>query len=142
MTMKLQDLRNELRQDPEYASAQRELKPLLDLADEILALRMERGWSQAELAQRVGTRQANISRIENGLGNPTYSFLQKLADAFGTELSIHVSAQKLVQHTTVVYVPVLPRDQVIASRGTIRRLHSPWDDPGAKPRRQIRFWVA
>jgi transcriptional regulator with XRE-family HTH domain len=140
--MKLRELRNELRQDPEYAAAERELKPLLDLADEILELRLERGWSQADLARHVGTRQANISRIENGLGNPTYKFLQKLAEAFDTELSIHIKPQDPVEHTTVVYVSVVSRNQVIASQGTTRRLGSPWYEPESKPRRKVKLSVA
>jgi transcriptional regulator with XRE-family HTH domain len=101
--MRLDDLRTELRQDPEYVAAERALRPLMDLADEILELRLERGWSQAELADRVGTKQANISRIESGLGNPTFKFLQKLAAAFGTELAIHVKPQQSVERTRVVY---------------------------------------
>jgi transcriptional regulator with XRE-family HTH domain len=139
--VKLRELRKELHQGSEYAAAERELEPLLDLADEILELRLEKGWSQAELAQRVGTRQANISRIESGLGNPTYKFLQKLAEAFGTKLSIHIQPPRLVEHTTVVYVPVVPRDQVIASEGTTRRLHSPWYESENEPRRQVKLSV-
>jgi ribosome-binding protein aMBF1 (putative translation factor) len=53
------------RRDPEYRKVEKRLKPILDLADDVFNLRMERGWTQAELARRVGTRQANISRLEN-----------------------------------------------------------------------------
>lgn len=90
--MKLEEYFEELQQDPEYAAAEKELKPLLDLADEILELRLERGWSQSELARRAHTKQANISRLESGLANPTMKFLQKLARAFGTELSVSLQS--------------------------------------------------
>jgi len=139
--MKLRELQSKLRQDPEYAAAARELKPLLDLADEILELRLERGWSQAELARRVGTRQANISRIENGLGNPTLKFLQKLAKAFGTEFSVHLKRTKPVGHTTVIYVPVVPRDRFVAGHGKTKRLGSPWNESDSKPRRKVKLSV-
>lgn len=91
--MRLKDLREELEKDQEYLEEKRSLKPLLDLANQILDLRMERGWSQSELARRVGTRQSNISRIESGLANPTFKFLQKLAKAFDVDISIHLEKE-------------------------------------------------
>ena len=72
----------------EYQKGEQELKTLLDLADDILRLRMEKGWSQAELAERAGTKQANISRLESGLSNPSVNFLQKVGKALDTEISI------------------------------------------------------
>ena len=76
------------RQDPGYVKVEQQLKPLLDLANDVIRLRTERGWTQKELAQRAGTRQANISRLENGLGNPTFGFLQKLGEVFEDDLPI------------------------------------------------------
>jgi transcriptional regulator with XRE-family HTH domain len=81
------------RQDPEYREVEKRLKPILDLADDVFHLRMERGWTQAELAKRVGTRQANISRLENGLANPTFGFLQKLSEVFETDLVVRLRPQ-------------------------------------------------
>lgn len=81
------------RRDPEYRKVEKRLKPILDLADDVFDLRMERGWTQAELARRVGTRQANISRLENGLANPTLKFLQKLSKVFGVELVVRLRPQ-------------------------------------------------
>ncbi len=81
------------RQDSEYRAVERELRPILDLADDVFHLRMERGWTQAELARLVGTKQANISRLENGEANPTVKFLQKLSKAFGTDLTVRLRPQ-------------------------------------------------
>lgn len=97
------------RRDPEYREAERRLKPILDLADEVFELRMARGWTQAELAERVGTAQSNISRLENGLANPTFEFLQKLAEAFETQLTLHLRPQ--VREVETRIVPVLVSDQ-------------------------------
>jgi transcriptional regulator with XRE-family HTH domain len=94
----------ECRRDPEYRKVAKELKPILDLADEVFELRMERGWTQEELAERVGTAQANISRLENGLANPTFEFLHKLSEAFGTELSVSLRSQPARVETRVVTV--------------------------------------
>ncbi len=77
-----------LEENAEYQKADQELKHILDLADDILRLRMEKGWSQAELAERAGTKQANISRLESGLSNPSINFLQKVAKALDTSIFI------------------------------------------------------
>jgi transcriptional regulator with XRE-family HTH domain len=77
-----------LEENAEYQKTDQELKHILDLADDILRLRMEKGWSQAELAERAGTKQANISRLESGLSNPSINFLQKVAKALDAEISI------------------------------------------------------
>ena len=88
--MKLSEYRQELAHDPTYLAAEQDLQPLLDLADAVIALRLARGWSQAELAERAGTKQANISRLESGLANPSVKFLQKLANALGESLTIRL----------------------------------------------------
>ena len=86
--MDLQEYRRQLMQDPEVAAAQARLQPKLDLARQVLHLRLKRGWTQQELADRVGTKQANISRLENAKLNPSVEMLQKIADAFEVELAV------------------------------------------------------
>lgn len=89
--MNYKDYFKKLEGSPDYREAERKYKLILDLADEILRLRIEKGWSQAELAERAGTKQANISRLESGLSNPSVNFLLKVAKALDANLSIHVS---------------------------------------------------
>ena len=86
--MTLNELDALLAQDPEYLAAERELRPDLDLANDVITFRVEAGWSQAELARQVGTNQANISRLESALANPTLKFLKKVARALGAELDV------------------------------------------------------
>jgi transcriptional regulator with XRE-family HTH domain len=47
-----------------------------------------RGLSQRELSERSGVRQADISRIERGAGNPTEATLQRLASALEKRLEL------------------------------------------------------
>jgi transcriptional regulator with XRE-family HTH domain len=82
-----------LKHDAGYMAAEQELKPLLELANDLLALRLQKGWSQEELAGHVGTRQANISRLENGLANPTLGFLQKVARALDAQLMVRLGPE-------------------------------------------------
>jgi tetratricopeptide (TPR) repeat protein/DNA-binding XRE family transcriptional regulator len=48
--------------------------------------RERHGWSQSELAERLGTTQVNISRWETGITTPGPFFRQRLADVFGKSL--------------------------------------------------------
>lgn len=43
--------------------------------------RLEKSWSQEELAIESGIHQTYLSGIENGTRNPTVTVLKKLADA-------------------------------------------------------------
>jgi len=48
--------------------------------------RERRGWSQSELAERIGTNQVNISRWEKGSTTPSPYFRQRLGELFGKSL--------------------------------------------------------
>ena len=84
----MEEYRRQLMRDPGVAAAQRRLQPKLDLGRQILHLRLERGWTQKELAERAGTKQANISRLENARLNPSVEMLQRVADALGAGLEV------------------------------------------------------
>lgn len=49
--------------------------------------RIEKGWSQLELASRVENNFQNISRLERGDITPTLFWCYKLSEAFEMELS-------------------------------------------------------
>ena len=90
--MELKDYRQQLMRDSEVAESEAQLRPKLELGRQILDLRLARGWTQKDLAQRAGTKQANISRLENGLLNPSVDMLQKVAEALDVELSVTLEA--------------------------------------------------
>jgi DNA-binding XRE family transcriptional regulator len=54
----------------------------------LISARQEAGMSQQELSQLAGVTQADISKIENGKGNPSIKTLQKLAAALHKTLRI------------------------------------------------------
>lgn len=49
--------------------------------------RIQRGWSQPDLAEKVGNNFQNISRLERGEISPTLYWCYKLADAFEMDMS-------------------------------------------------------
>jgi ribosome-binding protein aMBF1 (putative translation factor) len=58
------------------------------LAFEVRELREKRGLSQRELAERLGTTQSAVARLEAGNVSPSLPTLDKLADALGVELVV------------------------------------------------------
>lgn len=53
------------------------------LGDRVRELRSARGWSQNDLAQRVGCWASQISQIEGGLRAPSLKLGRAIALAFG-----------------------------------------------------------
>ena len=60
------------------------------IIEEIIEARREKNLTQKELAELVGTRQSNISRLESGNYNPSLEFLQKIASAMGKRLEVRI----------------------------------------------------
>ena len=54
----------------------------------LISARQEAGMSQQELSRATGVTQADISKIENGKGNPSVRTLQRLAAALNKTLRI------------------------------------------------------
>lgn len=86
--MKLQEFRKELEESKDFIEANNELKLQFALGDAVLKARIKKGWSQEQLAEAIGTKQANISRIESGLSNPTLVFIQKLSNVLEFQVDI------------------------------------------------------
>lgn len=49
--------------------------------------RLARGWSTRDLEAASGVANPNISRIENGLQDPSFALLQRLARGLGVPVS-------------------------------------------------------
>ena len=62
------------------------IKPVT-IGEKIKALRKKRGWSQAELGERVGIKPQNISKYEKNKTVPRESTLQVFAEVFQMPLS-------------------------------------------------------
>ncbi|WP_432825101.1 helix-turn-helix domain-containing protein [Dactylosporangium sp. CA-092794] len=57
------------------------------LAGRLAQLRLERGWSLEELAQRAGVSRSTLSRLERGEISPTAALLGRLCAAHGRPMS-------------------------------------------------------
>ncbi len=59
-----------------------------DIARAIILARTKKKLTQKELAQKMGTKQSVISRVENAKTTPSLSFLIKLAGVLDTKLTV------------------------------------------------------
>lgn len=80
-----QDLAKRLK-NPEFRKAWKESEPEYLLATQLLEKRLAKKLSQRDLAKKLHTSQAVVSRIETMSGNPTLSLLKKIASALDTNL--------------------------------------------------------
>lgn len=85
----LQELIQERKADsPAFAALYDEEFNKLALARQVRELREKNKLSQVELAERVGTKQPAIARLESGRVVPRLDLLQKIARALGMRLEI------------------------------------------------------
>lgn len=76
------------REDPEYVREYEALEEEFALARALIGARAQAGLTQEELAQRMGTTQSAIARMEGGKAKPSTTTLVKLAKATGTRLRV------------------------------------------------------
>ncbi|WP_417686401.1 helix-turn-helix domain-containing protein [Pseudidiomarina gelatinasegens] len=89
--MSLQQLKNLALSNPEVKAEYEKLECEFNLIDQLLTMRSKAGFTQAQVAERMGTKKSNISRLEHGNSNPSWSTLLKYAHACGFELSLKLN---------------------------------------------------
>ncbi len=94
----LQELTNELMQDPEFVKEYEAIQPEVNITRAILDARINAGMTQMELSQKSGISQADISRLEKGTRNPSLNLLKRLAEAMDSTLSIEFIPNKRTVH--------------------------------------------
>ena len=84
------DFEKKLLSDPEVKKEYDRLAPRYALISELIEARIKHGLSQKQLAEKIGTKQSAIARLETGNINPSIEFLQKVASAMGRTLTIQI----------------------------------------------------
>ncbi len=86
--MTLQEYKRKRMQDPGFVSAYAEIQPELNVIRALIDARISQNMTQKELSERTGIAQAEISKLENGMRNPSIKLLQRLADGLGMVLNV------------------------------------------------------
>jgi transcriptional regulator with XRE-family HTH domain len=82
-------IRAKIAADPDLAEAIKKESFNADLAIKLYEVRTEAGLSQAQLADRIGTSQSVISRLEDAdYDGHSLSLLKKIAEALGKNLRV------------------------------------------------------
>jgi DNA-binding XRE family transcriptional regulator len=73
---------------PRSASRRKVFESACDIAVQVIDLREKHGLTQAQLAERCGVDQGDISRIERGSTSPTARTLQRIAEALDADVRL------------------------------------------------------
>ena len=82
------NFKKELLKNPKFKKEYERLQPEYAVISAMIEARIKKGLTQRELADRIGTKQSVISRLESGRANPSVAFLKKFAQALNTTLQI------------------------------------------------------
>jgi len=82
------DFLKESLKNPKIKAEYNKLQPEFAVIQAVIDARVKKGVTQKDLAEKVGTKQSVISRLESGRANPSVAFLKKLAQALNSHLEI------------------------------------------------------
>lgn len=77
-----------LLKNKEFRQIAEETEPEYQLARSLIAARIKKRLTQAEIARRARTNQASVSRLETGSAKPSMPFLERIAAAMGVRLMV------------------------------------------------------
>ena len=90
--MKHSELKEKALKNKKVKAAYKALEPEFSLLRELLKARQKAGLSQAEVAERMGTKAPAVTRLESALTSgkhsPSIATLKKYAQALGCHLEI------------------------------------------------------
>jgi ribosome-binding protein aMBF1 (putative translation factor) len=92
MTIPFEVIKAELLADPDVKREYDALEQEFAIASELIRARARAGLSQAELAERMGTSQSAIARLESGQTLPSTKTLLRFAKATGSKVEVKLSA--------------------------------------------------
>lgn len=86
--MKFREFLEEQLKDEEFRKIYEKDKIMYSIISQTIEERNKQKLTQKQLAEKMETKQASVSRFENGNANPSLEFLIKLAESLGKKLEI------------------------------------------------------
>lgn len=87
----------------------------VDAAPIVRRVREASALSQRELADRAGTTQAVVSRVESGVASPSFDMVRRLANAAGFELRLECVPHRVTDLVVDAYKPGVDQSLLIAN---------------------------
>jgi predicted transcriptional regulator len=91
MTIQYEVFKARMLANPDVKREYDALAPAFEIAAELLRARKRTGLSQAELAERMGTSQSAIARLESGETLPSTKTLLRYAEATKSKVELRLS---------------------------------------------------
>jgi len=85
---RISEMHKKWMKEPKYRKAYEALEEEFVLAAAVIEVRNRAGLTQEALAQKMGTTQPVVARLESGRTHPSMRTLERLADATGSRLLI------------------------------------------------------
>jgi predicted transcriptional regulator len=89
----LKNLKRELLDDAKTRAAYDDMAAEFAIARELIAARARAGLSQSEVAERMGTTQSVVARLESGKRPPSMRTVERFAQAVGGHLVMRIEQQ-------------------------------------------------
>jgi predicted transcriptional regulator len=89
----LKTLKRELLDDAKTRAVYDDMAAEFAIARELIAARARAGLSQSEVAQRMGTTQSVVARLESGKRPPSMRTVERFAQAVGGHLVMRIEPQ-------------------------------------------------
>lgn len=104
-------------EDPDFTERFRKAGEAWDVAFQLSVLRKRAGLSQKELAQRVGTSQQQISRLESAsYKGHSLSMLHRVASVLGGEVHVEIRPVDHTRQTAAVAEKQMPFDTIVRKK--------------------------
>ena len=88
MAKSFDDFLAEQMNDAEFKKEYDALEPEFTIIQAMIDARKSSGLTQKQLAEKTGINQGDISRMENGNGNPSLRTLQRLSAGMGMQMHL------------------------------------------------------
>ena len=86
--MNLQEFKKELLKDKEFKKEYERYNLEMEISNMLQEARIIKGITQEKLAKMINSKQSGIARAERGTSLPSLTFLNKIANAFKTNLIV------------------------------------------------------
>ena len=93
MTVPLKKVAKRWMKEPGFKEGYDALDEEFSLASQLIEARARAGLTQTEVAERMGTSQSTVARLESGGAKPSLSTLKRFAQATGARVRITLEAK-------------------------------------------------
>lgn len=87
---RLATLKNRLMKNPEFKAEYKKADAEYRVIEALIQARTKAKLTQGDVAQRLGTTQSSIARLEGGRVSPTLAMINRYAEATGSEMRVMV----------------------------------------------------